>query len=388
MQIVGVNKKAAARVEAGHPWIFRSDVVRADGLLPGETVQVVCGDRLLGTAHYSEASQITLRLLSDRVEDLDLQFFTRRLQRAIEFRAQVVSDTDAYRLVHAEADGLPALIVDRYGEYLVLQALDQGMDRATSLIAEALEQLLHPVGILARNDAAVRAQENLEREVTVLRGFVPDTIAIEMNGLRLRADPRHGMKTGVFLDQRENYLAAAKYARGSALDCFTSSGGFALHLARKCDRVQAIDSSESALAAARNNASENRIGNIDFEEADVFEALAGLAAARKRFDLVVLDPPAFAKSRGHLDAARRAYKEINRRALSILAPGGVLVSCSCSHHVSEADLLEIVAEGALESNRTLRVLERRAQASDHPILLTVPETLYLKCLILQDVNGS
>ena len=327
-------------------------------------------------------------MVSDHNEETDSAFFKRRLQGAIDFRSAVVRDTTAYRVVYAEADRLPALIVDRYGDYLVLQALNQGMDRATSLIAEVLDDLLSPTGILARNDAAVRTQEDLPREVTVLRGAVPDSVQIEMNGIRLRADLRHGMKTGVFLDQRENYLAAAGYARGNALDCFTSGGGFALHLARHCDRVQAIDSSETALAAARANANENGIKNIDFEEADVFDALAGLTSARGRFDLIVLDPPAFAKSRGHRDAAARAYKEINRRALRILSPGGVLVSCSCSHHFSEADLLEVIAEAALDAKRTLRVLERRTQSRDHPILLTVPENLYLKCLILQDVIRS
>jgi 23S rRNA (cytosine1962-C5)-methyltransferase len=373
MQTALVNRKAAARVDAGHPWIFRSDVLDTTGLTPGETVRVASGARTLGTAHYSAASQITLRMLSHGVEQNEANLFLDRLSLAVSLRAQVVRNTDAYRLVHAEGDGLPALIVDRYADYLVLQALDQGMDRATPLIVDALQNLLAPAGILARNDASVRTQEALPRESRILTGNIPEAVAIQMNGLRFHADLQHGMKTGVFLDQRENYIAAAKHARGMALDCFTSTGGFALHLAGTCGQIEAIDSSESALATAQANAARNEIANVNFREADVFDAL-------------VLDPPAFAKSRGHVDAARRAYKEINRRALSLLAPGGVLITCSCSHHFSEADLLEVLAESSLETKRSLRILERRTQASDHPILLTVPETLYLKCLILQDTT--
>jgi 23S rRNA (cytosine1962-C5)-methyltransferase len=386
MESVHVNKRSAARVDTGHPWIFRSDVLETGGATAGETVRVVCGSRDLGAAHYSASSQIALRMLSKRVEPVDLAFFTQKLQSAIAFRKQVVTGSDAYRLVYAEADGLPALIIDRYADYLVLQALNQGMDRATATVTEALETLLHPAGILARNDAASRTQEELPREVRVLRGSIPDSIAIQMNGLRFHADLQHGMKTGIFLDQRENYVAAARHARGTALDCFTSTGGFALHLAAKCESVEAVDSSETAIAAAQSNAHANGIGNVNFREADVFEALAGYAAARRKFDTLVLDPPAYAKSRSHLEAARRAYKEINRRALQLLVPGGVLVTCSCSHHMSEADLLEVIAEAALETKRTLRVLERRTQASDHPVLLAVPETLYLKCLIVQDTR--
>ena len=387
METIRVNRKAAGRVDAGHPWIFRSDVLdTVDAKLGGETVQVVSGSRTLGVAHYSSTSLIALRLLSKRVEETDAAFFRRRLRSAAEFRTQVVSGTDAFRLVYAEADGLPALIVDRYADVLVLQALNQGMDRATPLIVRALEELFQPAGILARNDAAVRSLEDLPRETKVLAGSIPETVAFEMNGLRLRADLQHGMKTGGFLDQRENYLAAAKYARGAALDCFTSTGGFALTLAKTCERVEGVDSSELAIQHARQSAEANGISNIAFTEGDVFEALAGYSAARRSFDTIVLDPPAFAKSRDHIDSAARAYKEINRRALSLLRSGGVLVTCSCSHHMSEAHLLGVIAEAALETRRNLRVLERRTQAADHPVLLTAPETHYLKCIILQETD--
>jgi 23S rRNA (cytosine1962-C5)-methyltransferase len=229
----------------------------------------------------------------------------------------------------------------------------------------------------------VRKRESLPLQSGVLAGAVPENVVIEMNGLKLAADLLRGQKTGIFLDQRENYVAAARYAHGCALDCFTSSGGFALHLAAKCESVEAVDSSAATLELAERNREANGVRNLEFREADVFDLLSSHAAAHRRFDVVVLDPPAFAKTRGNLDAAIRGYREINRRALEMLAPNGILVTCSCSHHLSEAALLEIVAAASLDTHRKLRVLERRTQAQDHPILLTVPETMYLKCLILE-----
>jgi 23S rRNA (cytosine1962-C5)-methyltransferase len=382
MNEVRVNRKAAGRVEAGHPWIFASDVVAVNGAQPGAPVRVTDPrGRLLGTAHYSAASQISLRMLSRQVEEAGRDFFLRRLQAAEAHRRRVVRDSAAYRVVHAEADLLPGLIVDRYADYLVVQTLDQGMDAAKAEIVSCLDEIFHPAGIVARNDSPVRTKEQLPLEVAVMAGAIPDSVAVTMNGLALRADLVHGQKTGIFLDQRENYPAAAGYARGGrVLDCFTSTGGFALHLARHAEHVEAVDSSETALAAARLNAQANGIGNIDFQEADVFQLLA---ARKGRYSLIVLDPPAFAKSRHNLDAAITGYKEINLRALRMLSSGGILVTCSCSHHLSEAALLELVAQAALDAGRTLRVLERRVQSQDHPILLTVPETLYLKCLILE-----
>ncbi len=291
-----------------------------------------------------------------------------------------MKDSNACRLVFSEADLLPGLIVDRYGSCLVIQTLSQGMDRARDLIVHVLRELLAPTGILARNDAAVRKLESLPLEVTVLHGEIPERIAIAMNGLRLEADLLKGQKTGIYLDQRENYLAAASFAGGRVLDCFTSTGGFALHTARRAESVEAVDSSAGALATAEANARSNNITNIHFRQADVFDFLSGLD---RRYAMIILDPPAFAKSRKMLDEAAKGYKEINLRALKMLDPGGILVTCSCSHHVSESMLFEIVAQAALDAGKTLRVLERRTQAADHPILLTVPETLYLKCQILE-----
>jgi 23S rRNA (cytosine1962-C5)-methyltransferase len=324
-------------------------------------------------------------MLSDRVETPDRSFFLRRIAQAAAYRKRVVEGSDAYRLVHGEGDRLPGLVIDRYAGYFVMQTLDQGMDRAKADIVSCLHELFAPQGIVARNDVAVRTREELPLEAGVVAGDVPETVAIQMNGLELTADLLHGQKTGVFLDQRENYVAAAKYARGRALDCFTSTGGFALHVARSCESVEAVDSSAPALAAAAANAARNQIGDIEFREADAFDLLATYASAHRSFDTVVLDPPAFAKSRANLEGAARGYKEINLRALRLLGPGGILVTCSCSHHMSEAMLLEVVAEASLDANRTLRVVERRTQARDHPILLTVPETHYLKCLILEIV---
>jgi 23S rRNA (cytosine1962-C5)-methyltransferase len=386
MRSVKVNRKAADRIASGHPWIFASDIVDRDGAEPGEAVQVLdFRNRALGTAHYSSSSQITLRLLSNLIEEIDPAFLRKRLGAAIELRTQVVHNSDAYRMVYSEGDLLPALIVDRYGDYLSMQTLNQGMDRIQAEVVRCLEDLLSPKGIIARNDVAVRTREELPIETKIVSGEVPSRVEVNMNGLRWHADLVHGQKTGVYLDQRENYVAAARYARGSALDCFTSTGGFALHLAKACDQVEAIDSSEHAIRTAEANRDLNGVRNVIFREADVFDVLTGYAGARRKFDTVVLDPPAFTKSRQQIEGAARGYKEINQRALLLLDSGGVLVTCSCSHHFSEALLLEVLAEASLDTGKTLRILERRAQAQDHPILLTVPETHYLKCLIVQVV---
>ena len=379
-----INRKGANRIASGHPWIFSSDVLDRGEAGAGEAVLVVDpAGSALGTAHYSSASQISLRMLSDRKETIDQPFFLRRIAQAEAYRKRVVAESEAYRLVHGEGDQLPGLVIDRYGDYFTVQTLDQGMDGAKPEIVSCLEELFGPRGIVERNDVAVRKREALPLQSSVVAGEVPEMAVVEMNGLKLHADLLHGQKTGIFLDQRENYVAAARYARGRALDCFTSTGGFALHMAARCESVEAVDSSEAALRVARLNSEANAIANIELREADVFELLAGHASARRRFDLVVLDPPAFAKTRQNMEAAIRGYREINRRALELLSTGGTLVTCSCSHHLSEAMLLEVVASASLDTGRKLRVVERRMQSQDHPVLLTVPETLYLKCLILE-----
>lgn len=381
---VRVNRKAADRVHSGHPWIFSSDIIDRGTAQPGDVVRVVdTKGHALGTAHHSSTSQIALRFLSRRLEPIDEAFLRARIEAALAYRQRVVSHSDAYRLLHAEGDLLPGLIVDRYAEYLVLQLLDQGMDRLAEPVVGALTAILQPKGIVARNDVSVRAKENLPQETHIAFGDIPERVAVHMNGLNWRADLLHGQKTGIFLDQRENYLAARRYARGRALDCFTASGGFALHLASACESVEAVDSSAAMLDAARENASLNHLSNVAFREANVLDYLPGLVAARRTFEIVIVDPPAFTKSKSTLEGAVRGYKEIHLRALRLLDRGGILVSCSCSHHMTEAHLLEVIAAAALDCGKPLRVLERRTQAQDHPILLTVPETHYLKCLLFE-----
>jgi 23S rRNA (cytosine1962-C5)-methyltransferase len=378
---VRVNRKGADRAASGHPWIFSSDVVDRGDAAPGDAVRVLDPKgNFLGVAHYSATSQITLRLLSDKPLAADRSLFRQRIAAAQAHRERVVHDSDAYRLVFSEGDLLPGLIIDRYGSYLTVQTLNQGMDRERDVIAGCLQELLAPAGILARNDASVRKLEGLPLEVVTLAGEIPERVHIRMNGLKLEADLLHGQKTGVYLDQRENYVAAARWAHGRVLDCFTSSGGFALHAASRAESVEAVDSSAGALATAEANAKANGIGNVQYRQADVFEFLSGI---ERKFSMVVLDPPAFAKSRRAVEDAARGYKEINLRALRLLETGGVLVTCSCSHHMSEGAFYEVIAQAALDAGKTLRVVERRTQASDHPILLTVPETMYLKCLVLE-----
>ncbi len=384
MHTVRVTRKGAAALASGHVWVYSSDVADRGAAEPGDVVRVAePGGRALGVAHYSSTSQIALRLIDRQVKPVDRALFEQRLQTAASFRRTVVRDSECFRLVHGEADLLPGLIVDRYGGCFAVQFLDQGMDRAQPLVAGLLAELFGARAVVARNEAAVRDRESLPRQIVLLHGEIPDPLQVTMNGLRWEVDLLRGQKTGLFLDQRENYMAVSRWARGHALDCFTSTGGFALHLAARCERVEAVDSSAAALDLARRNAATNGIANVHFREADVFDLLAGYAAARRQFDVVVLDPPAFAKSRRARDGALRGYRDLNYRALQLLAPGGVLVTCSCSHHISEAALLETIAQASLDAGRTLRVLERHTQAQDHPILLTVPETHYLKCVVLQ-----
>ena len=379
-----IQKRAADRIAAGHVWVYASDVDRPDNARPGDTVTVLDPRGLpLGTAHFSASSQIALRLFSTQVEPLDEAFFRTRLQAAIAHRRRAVQNSTACRLVFSEADRLPGLIVDLYDDTLVLQTLTQGMDRAQPLIVQLLEELLSPRGIWERNDAPVRTKEQLAFRSGPLAGTPAPQVDVHMNNFIFHADLARGQKTGVYLDQRENYVAAARWAHGEALDCFTSTGGFAIHMSRSCQSVEAVDSGAAALSAAARNALRNEITNINFKEADVFDLLSAYRSANRRFQTIVLDPPAFAKTKGTLEGAGRGYKEINLRALQLLEPGGVLVTCSCSHHMSEEMLLDAVTAAARDTRRTLRLLERRVQAADHPILPAIPETLYLKCLILE-----
>lgn len=379
-----ISSRGVARLKAGHVWVYRSDIVSAEDVGPGALVPVRDErGRPLGAALYSSSSQIAIRMISRRpVADFPA-LLRERIAAAIAYRERVVRDSDACRVVFSEGDGLPGLIVDRYHDVLSMQVLTQAMnaEAVRGVVVEQLRERLQPASIVERVDGRVRELEQLPvRQPGVIYGDKPNTV-FTMNGVRFHFDALEGQKTGAFLDQRENYAAAAEYAQGDALDVFCYQGGFALHLAKKATRVTGVDSSRPALEIADKNGLLNQ-RDVEWIEANAFDLLRDYAAAGRQYDTIVLDPPAFAKSRKNLETAMRGYKELNLRALKMLRPGGTLVTCSCSYHVSEPEFAAVVGEAAADAHRGLRVMEKRGQAKDHPILLSVPETSYLKCLIL------
>ena len=382
-----VTRRGAARLRSGHPWVYRSDLKSTNHAGPGAlvTVEDDHGNRI-GTALYSTSSEIALRFLTSATvacEEELLALVRERVRAALEYRRRVVEDSDACRLVFSEADGLPGLIVDRYNDVLSLQVLTQAMDQPAvkQTVVTVLTEALTPGSVVERVDSRIRELEHLPAAAPgPLYGDKAHTV-FTMNGVRFHYDALAGQKTGAFLDPRENSAAAARYARGEALDVFCYEGGFALHLARSCDRVTGVDSSRAALEAAEQNAALNGMPEMEWIEANAFDLLKDYAAAGRQYDTIVLDPPAFARSKRTLSSALRGYKELNLRALKMLRPGGLLVTCSCSYHVSEADFLAVLAAAAVDAHRTLRVLEKRGQAKDHPVVLTIPETGYLKCLL-------
>jgi 23S rRNA (cytosine1962-C5)-methyltransferase len=378
-----ISRKGEARVRRGHPWIFRSDIEHAERAEAGSLVRVV-GPRgqPLGFAFYSSLSEISLRLVA-RGDTLADGWLGQRLAAALAWRDVVAPGAHACRLVHAEGDGLPGLIVDRYGDYLVIQTLSQATERVKETLVGLLVEHLAPRGILERNDPRVRQLEGLDTRVGVLHGEVPESLEVEEHGLRLGVDLWHGQKTGLFLDQRENHAVAASYARGRVLDAFAYDGGFALAAARHADEVLAVDTSEDCVTRIEANATRNGLTNVRARSANAFDVLRDLEARGERVDTVILDPPAFAKSRDAVEKAVRGYKEINLRALKLLRPGGVLVSCSCSYHVHEADLEDILHAAACDAGVSVAVVEKRRQGRDHPVVLGVPETYYLKCFVLR-----
>lgn len=381
-----ISAKGLARVRAGHLWIYRSDVTAKPKIESGAVVRVVDQrGRFVAWAHYGAESEISLRLLAQQEAPLGRAFWRARLQAAAAWRERVVGNTDSYRLIHAEGDLLPGLIIDRYGDSFTLQTLTRGMDALKPLWVELLNEAFQPRLIVERNDAKVRQLEGLPMKNSLLHGTPEDAaeFAINENGLKFLVNLLEGQKTGAFLDQRENRAAVMQYARGRGLDCFSFHGSFALHLAKGCERVTAVDISAPAIERAQHNARLNELNNIEFLEANVFDQLRDYDDAGERFDTIVLDPPAFAKNRGAVEAALRGYKEINLRALRLLNPGGVLITCSCSYHVGEELFLEMLTEAARDANRAIQIIEKRTQGRDHPILLTVPETYYLKCVILR-----
>jgi len=386
MSEVRLTRRGEDRVQSGHPWVYRSDVAEARASA-GATVRVLgARGRVLGDALYSDRSEIMIRMLTRGDVRADRALWRARLQQAIRFREALDIDATAYRLVHGEADLMPSLVIDRYGDYLVVQALSQGTDQLLPQITELLQELLSPAGILARNDPRVRLLEGLRQGVAVLAGDVPPTIDVREGRVEYVVDPYHGQKTGLFLDQRENRVAAARYARGRLLDTFSYNGGFALALAPHCDSVTAVDISEDAVARIRLNAERNGLANIEARAMNVFDELRELERRGEKFDTIVLDPPAFAKNKASIPKALSGYKEINLRALKLLQPGGYLITCSCSYNVSESDFADVIASASADARVDVAVVEKRMQGRDHPVLITVPETYYLKCFILRKLG--
>jgi len=387
-QHIIVNKRGAERVRrAGHLWIYRSDITSADNVPAGAIVGVRDErGKFVGQFLYSDRSEISLRLLTPGDERIDREWWRKRLREAMQRRAGFKANTNAYRLVYSEGDLLPSLIVDVYDDVFVLQTLAQGTDAIKKTLVELLVEEFAPRAVIERNDARVRELEGLELRAGLVYGNAPEEFEIVQDGVRFLISPLGGQKTGSFLDQRENRLAASRFAHGRALDCFTFNGAFALHLAPACDSVLGLDISADAVAQAKRNAKLNDARNVEFHEANVFDALREMEASRERFDTIVLDPPAFAKNRASIKAAARGYKEINLRAMKLLNPNGTLVTCTCSYHISEDIFLELVAEAARDAKRRAELLEKRMQARDHPVLFDVPETYYLKCLIMRMVD--
>jgi len=383
---VTISARGEQRVRSGHPWIYRADVVDvdADG---GELVQVLGPrQRLLGHALFSDRSQIAIRMLARGERRVDESLIRDRIEAAMTYRTSLRLDATAYRLVHGEADLLPSLIVDRYGDHLVVQTLSQGMDRLLPSITTHLVELLRPVGILARNDPKVRALEGLPQTVDVLHGTIPDAVVVREGPVEYAADLRRGQKTGLFLDQRENREAAARYAHGRLLDCFSYNGGFALRLAPQCTEAEAVDISADAVARIRANAERNNLPHLQAREANVFDELRRHERGGERYDTIVLDPPAFAKNKASVPNALAGYKEINLRAMRLLAPGGYLITCSCSYNVNEEMFEAMLDEASADSHTQVAVVEKRMQGRDHPVLVGVPETHYLKCFILRRIE--
>ncbi len=410
---VRISSRGVARLQGRHPWVYRSDVVEAKDVVPGATVRVLDSQgKFLGTALYSSSSQIAIRMISHgSVADLPA-LVAERIRAAIAYRKGLVRNTDAYRIVFSEADFLPGLIVDRYNDVVTLQILTQAMDAAPvrEAVLQTLREELQPAGIVERVDGRIRELEQLPALSSRLLWGEKSSTVIHMNGghmnggnmngatmnggmtsgeesaaVRFHYDGFEGQKTGGFLDQRENYAAAAEYAHGEALDAFCYQGGFALHLAAKCGSVTGVDSSRPALEMAEKNALLN-CRELEWIEGNAFDLLREYAAANRRYDTIVLDPPAFAKTKHDLEKALGGYKELNLRAMKMLRVGGILVTCSCSFHVGASEFLGVVADAARDAHKSLRLVENRGASKDHPMLLNVPETSYLQCLILSVSN--
>jgi 23S rRNA (cytosine1962-C5)-methyltransferase len=381
-----ITRKGAAWFRTGHPWIYKDDLERGDPSLSGSIVSVADNNgNFLAKAFYNEKSKIALRMIAYDDVPVDAGFWRGRLSGCIEYRKKTVKDSDACRIAHSEADGLPSLIVDKYGEHLSIQTLSLGMDNIKDVIVEALTDLLKPASVVARNDSAMRKFEGLDEKKEVLYGRPPEKVEVREGNIKYLVDIMNGQKTGAYLDQRENHIASEKYSRGKALDCFSYQGLFSLHMALSADEVTSVDSSGPALEALKKNAELNGIAKIKTVEGKVSETLKSFQKEERQFDFIVLDPPAFAKSKKDIQAAARGYIDINFRAMKLLKRGGHLMTCSCSYNLSEGQFMDILAEALSESRRRARLAEKRIQPADHPILLNFPESNYLKCFVLEIV---
>jgi 23S rRNA (cytosine1962-C5)-methyltransferase len=378
--------KGLAWFRKGHPWVFRNDIEKIQDAAPGSIVTLEKGNgEFLGQGFYSDRSKIAFRLISRNSRRVDREFWKELFLQAYRYRQAVVEEANAYRLIYGESDGVPSLVVDRYGDHMVLQTLSQGADRLTSLYADILSELFRPSSIFLRNDLAVRDLEGLPQEKKALQGNPPGNIEVFEGSIHYLVNPATGQKTGAYLDQRENRLLAGRFLRGDILDAFCYQGHFALHAGRRASRIVAIDSSREAIDQAGENARLNGLTNLEFVQGNVFDFLRGEVGSGRQYDGIILDPPAFAKSKGNIAGALRGYKELNSRALRLLRPGGILVTSSCSYNLSESNFLDLLKECAKDSGATLRIREKRGQSADHPILLSFPESYYLKCLFLQKV---
>jgi 23S rRNA (cytosine1962-C5)-methyltransferase len=375
------------RWKAGHPWIYRADLLAEPTLSGGEAVRVVdARGWFLGKAFYSSRSKIALRWLSFDDVAIDAAFLAARIAQADGLRRTLFPGETTYRVVHGEADLLPGLVVDRYGDQLSAQFLVQATEARRELLADLLVAHFHPRGVMDRSDVGVRTLEGLELRKEVLFGEVPERVDFDEGLVRVTADLRGGQKTGAFLDQRENHLLAAQYTKGKALDCFSYLGGFALQLATRAEHVTAVEISEAASAALTESARRNGFQNVEVVTANAFDFLRDAVDEGRRFDTIVLDPPSFAKNKGAVEAALRGYKEINLRALQLLAPGGVLMSASCTYHVDEETFEAMLASAAADARRRVQIVERRGAARDHPVLTALRETRYLKFYVLRVVD--
>jgi len=387
MGLLTLTSKGFAWFRKGHPWIFRDDLEKIQDAAPGAIVILEKKNgEFVAQGFYSDRSKIAFRLVSPERVAIDREFWKGRLQQAARFREVVVQKANACRLVYAESDGIPSLIVDRYANHLVMQTLSQGADHLTPLFAELLSELFQPSSLILRNDLAVRDLEGLPQEKKVVLGTLPGRIEVQEGDIRYWVDPWTGQKTGAYLDQRENRVRASAYFRGQVLDAFCYQGLFGLHAARSATRVTCLDSSPEALDRAAENARLNGLENLEFRRENVFDFLKAEVERGNRYDGINLDPPAFAKSRGDVAAAARGYRELNLRALRLLNPEGILVTSSCSYNLSESRFIEILKESAGDAKADVRIIEKRGQGADHPVLLTFPESYYLKCIFLQKIE--